>query len=404
MKTLSRLALIITVITSLLAVLPGCERLGSGVTTTKPADTKLAPYKIGAVFAVTGNNSPLGTPEKQTVEMLVEDINAKGGINGHPLEAVIYDTQSDTTQCVTLVKKLIEQDQVLAIIGPSSSGESLAILDTITKAEIPLISCAASSQITSPVADRKWIFKTAQSDILAVQQILYYLQKTGVRKVGLLCDSAGFGQTGHTVLLDEVPKAGITIVADEKFNTNDADMTTQLTKIKAAGAETVICWGTNPGPAVVAKNMKQLNMTIPLVNSHGIANQAFIDLAGDAANGVVFPAGKLLVANQLAASELQRDILISYRDEFEKKYGVNTAVPYGGHAYDAVQMLYAALKEAGPDKALIRNYLETKITRFPAIGGVFYYSVNDHAGLDKDAFVMIKIVDGKWTWFWSWMQ
>ncbi|MEW6034068.1 MAG: ABC transporter substrate-binding protein [Chloroflexota bacterium] len=391
-KRIGRIVSVTLMVVLVALVVTGCTKAQPTVTALKE------PYKVGAVFAVTGFNSPLGTPEKQTVEMMVEQINAKGGVNGHKLEVIVYDTQSDTTECVTLVKKLIEQDNVLAIIGPSSSGESLALVDTVTKAQIPLVSAAASAKIVEPVNERYWVFKTPQSDVLAIGEIADYLNKTGVKKVALLTDSAGFGATGRDALVALLPNSGVTVVADEKFGTKDTDMTAQLTKIRGTDAQAIIVWGTNPGPALIAKNAKELGLTIPMINSHGIANKAFIELAGDAANGVIFPAGKLLVAEQLADSDPQKAVLVNYKRDFETKYGAGTANTFGGHAYDALMMVVEALKVVGPDKAKIRDYIENNVKNFAGTGGVFNMSPQDHNGLGKVAFVMIKIADGKWTW------
>ncbi len=415
MKRLIRLGLVLVLIATVAASSFGCGGTGSGSPSNspsaKPTGSTAAspsaspsaaakePYKIGAVFAESGNNSPLGTPEKQTAEMMAAQINAAGGINGHPLELIAYDTKSETTECVTLVKKLIEQDKVLAIIGPSSTGESMAILDTVTKAGIPLVSCAASAQITDfSLGDRKWVFKTPQSDVLAINEIMDYLNKNSIKNVALLTDSAGYGQTGRTALVDVLPKNGFNIVADEKFGTTDTDMTTQLTKIKGTDAKAVICWGTNPGPAMVARGMKQLEMTLPLINSHGIANLKFIELAGEAANGVIFPAGKLLVADQLADTDPQKTVLVQYKKDFEAKYGAGKTDTFGGHAYDALNIVVKALTAVGGDKAKIRDYIEGSVKDLPGTGGMFNMSATDHNGLSKGAFVMIKIVDQKWTW------
>jgi len=388
-------ALIVALIVAVVAIgATGCATQQQASPT--PAQSPLAPYKVGAVFAVTGFNSPLGTPEQQTVEMLENQINAAGGINGHPLDVVVYDTASDTPTCVTLVKRLLDQDKVVAVIGPSSTGESLALLDTVKAANTTLVSCAASATIVQPV--NYWVFKTPQSDILAIKEIITYLHTLGINKVGLITDAAGFGKTGRDALLVELPKGNITIVADEKFETTATDMTVQMTKIGGTDAQAVICWGTNPGPAIVAKNMKDLNMTIPLIQSHGIANMKFIELAGAAANGVVFPAGKLLVAEQLSASDPQRALLVKYKQDFEAAYGNGTANTFGGHAYDALIMVVDALEAVGPDKAAIRGYIENDIVNWPGTGGVFNMSPQDHNGLGPGAFVMIKIVDGKWTW------
>ncbi|MFH0847760.1 MAG: ABC transporter substrate-binding protein [Chloroflexota bacterium] len=387
-KTLLKLALLLTVVAVVVLGVTGC--------TTKPKES----YKVGAVFAVTGFNAPLGTPEKQTVEMMVEQINARGGINGHPLEVIVYDTTSVTDECVKLTKRLIEQDKVLAVIGPTATGESLAIIDTMTKAETPLVSCAASATIVKSADGTvpKWVFKTPQSDVLAINEITEYLSGQGINKVALLTDAGGFGKTGLAALEVELPKVNFNIVAKESFGTADTDMTTQLTKIKGTDAQAIIVWGTNPGPALIAKNAKQLNMTLPIINSHGIANMDFITLAEDAANGIIFPAGKLLVAEQLSDSDPQKALLVQYKKDFEAKYGAGTTNTFGGHAYDALTMVVEALNKVGPDKAKMRDYIENNIKNFPGTGGVFNMSPTDHNGLSKGAFVMIKIVDGKWTW------
>lgn len=406
MKRLLSSVLSLGLVASLAIGAAGC---GSPTPTPTPTPTPSAsptpsptvaatPYKIGAIFSVSGANSPLGTPEKQTVDMMVEQINAKGGINGHPLQAIIYDDNSDATQAVTLAKKLIEQDNVLAIIGPSGSGPSVAIVDTVMKAGIPLITCAASDAITKPVENRSWVFSTPQLSSLAVDKIVEYLTTAGIKKVAFLTDSNTFGATGRDALLAALPKVSITVSADEKYNTADTDMTAQLTKIKATDAQAVICWGTNPGPAIIAKNMKQLAITLPLINSHGIANLAFITLAGDAANGVIFPAGKLLVADQLADTDTQKAVLLQYKKDFEAKYGAGNANTFGGHAYDALTMVVKALGSVGADKAKIRDYIENNIKNLALTSGVFTMSPTDHNGLTKDAFVMIKIADQKWTW------
>lgn len=350
-------------------------------------------YKIGALFAVTGFNSPLGTPEKETAKMLEERINSKGGVKGKKLEVVVYDTESDETKAVTLGKKLIEQDKVIAIIGPSSTGESLALVDTVQKAQIPMISVAASARITDP--KNSWVFKTPQSDSLAVAEIYDYLKARGLANVAFLTASGGFGTTGKAALEAAAPAAGIKIVTAETFGDTDTDMTVQLTKIKGTNAQALIVWGTNPGPALIAKNAKQLGLTIPIFNSHGIANEKFLELAGDAANGIIFPAGKLLVAEGLPASDPQKSVLVSYASDFKAKYGKN-ADTFGGHAYDGLMMVVQALEKVGPDKAKIRDELES-LKGFVGTGGVFNMSPQDHNGLSKGAFVMIKVVNGKWT-------
>lgn len=355
----------------------------------QPADT----YKVGALFAVTGFNSPLGTPEKETAKMLEEQINGKGGIGGKKIEVIAYDTESDETKAVTLAKKLIEQDKVLAIIGPSSTGESMALIDTVEKAQVPLVSAAASGQIVQPV--KKWVFKSPQSDSLAVAELYEYLKTKGLTNVALLTSSGGFGTTGKAALEAVASQSGIKIVIAESFADKDTDMTVQLTKIRGTDAKAVIVWGTNPAPALISKNAKQLGLTIPIFNSHGIANEKFLELAGDAAEGVVFPAGKLLVADTLPESDPQKKVLLDYSRDFKAKYN-KAADTFGGHAYDSLTMVTRALEKVGPDKAKIRDEIENT-KGFVGTGGVFNMSPQDHNGLAKGAFAMIRIAGGKWT-------
>ena len=371
-------------------------------------------YKIGAIFASTGPASMLGLPEKNTVEMLAEALNADGGIkirvqeNGGwvdrsiPVEVIMYDTEADPTKTVTATKKLIESDQVDVIIGPTTSGTSLAIVDIVEEAKVPLISCAASVKIVVPV--KPYVFKTPQTDVMAVEKIYTKLKAAGIKKVAILTVSNGFGDSGRVQLQNFSKAYGLSIVADERYGGKDTDMSAQLTKIKGTDAEVIICWGTNPGPAVVAKNRKQLGITIPLYNSHGVASPKFIELAGAGAEGTYLPAGKLIVVDELMDSDPQKAVLAKYKAEYEGRFGDGTVNTFGGHAYDAFMIAVMAIenatkmgdREAGMvSRDTIRDEIE-KITNFVGTGGVFNFSASDHNGLTKDGFVMVEISGGDW--------
>jgi len=352
-----------------------------------------APYKIGGIFSITGRTSFLGEPERNSMELLAKQINERGGINGHPIELIIYDTEGDATKAVLNTSKLIEKDNVLAIVGPSLSGTTLAVVPMVEKAHVPLISCAASVKITTPV--KKWVFKTPQTDVMAVAKIYEYMKGQGNQRVAILTVSNAFGDSGKQQLLQQAPGYGFEIVADERFGPQDTDMTPQLTKIRTLKPEAIICWGTNPGPAVIAKNMRQLGIDIPLYQSHGVASRKFIELAGDAANGIILPTGKILVAKNLPDSDPQKSTLLNYIADYEAEYKVAVS-GFGGYAYDGLQILTRALEKAGDDRAKIRDEIE-RITGHVGVSGVFRFSPEDHNGLNKEeAFVMVKIVDGDW--------
>ncbi|GLI34019.1 ABC transporter substrate-binding protein [Desulforhabdus amnigena] len=349
-------------------------------------------YKIGGIFSITGPSSFLGDPEKKSLEMVVDKINAEGGIDGHMLEAVIYDTEGDPGKAVLAVNKLISKDNVLAIIGPSLTPTTLAVVPIVEKSQVPLISCAAGIKITEPV--KPWVFKTAQSDVLAVAAIYEHMKKHGIKKVGIITVENAFGESGKEQLLAQAPKFGLEIVQQESFGAKDTDMTPQLTKLRSAQPDAVICWGTNPGPAVVAKNARQMNLNMPLYQSHGVASPKFIELAGDAADGILLPTGKILVAQQLPETDPQKAVLLDYINTFEKRFEMPVS-GFGGYAYDAMHLLADALKGTEGDKQKIRDALE-KITGKIGVTGVFNFTAQDHNGLGSDAFVMVKIEKGTW--------
>lgn len=350
------------------------------------------PYKIGGIFSVTGPASFLGDPEKKSLEMVIKNINAQGGIDGRMLEGIIYDTEGDPSKAVMAVSKLINKDQVLAIIGPSRTPTSLAVLPFAEKAGIPLISCAAGVQITQPV--KPWVFKTAQSDVLAVAALYAYMQKQDIKKIALLTVSNAFGESGKQQLETQASDYGLTVVRAETFGAKDTDMTAQLAKIRTAEPDALVCWGTNPGPAVVAKNVKQLNMTQPLFQSHGVASPKFIELAGDAAEGIILPTGKILVTDLLPDNDPQKKVLEQYAEQFQADYQMPVS-GFGGYAYDAMHILAQAMKGSNGDREKIRSAIEN-LQGHVGVSGVFNFSPQEHNGLDAGAFVMVQIKNGKW--------
>jgi len=324
--------------------------------------------------------------------MIVEEINKEGGIDGHPIELIVYDTTGEETTTVMHMRKLVDKDQVLAVAGPSRSGPSLAIASIAEESEVPLVSCAASVRISQPV--KKWVFQTPQTDVMAVEKIVEYLKNKNFTKVGIISVSNGFGKSGKAALEAILPENGIQIVANEVYNPKPADLKPQIKNLESASPEAIICWGTNPGPATLARNMQEMGVKTPLIMSHGVASKKFIELAGSAAEGIVLPAGKLLVAEQLPGSDPQKPLLLEYTEEYEAEYNEPVST-FGGHGWDAIQQILLAIAEAGPDRAKIRDALENQ-TKFKGIGGVFNRSPEDHNGLNKDAFVLVEIQDGTW--------
>ena len=351
-------------------------------------------YKIGAILAVTGPASFLGGPEARTLEMLVDQTNAAGGINGKEIELIIKDSGGNPEKAISFAKQLIEEEQVLAVVGPATSGETLKIKKIFEQAETTLVSCAAAELIVNPVA--RYVFKTPQKDSFAAQKIFQTMKDMGISKIAVLVGNTGFGKAGKAQLLKIAPEMGIEIVEAEVYDKQSKDLSAVVAKIKAnKDVQAVVNWSIVPAQAIVAKNMRQAGWDVPLFQSHGFGNIKYVEAAGAAAEGIVFPCGRLLVADQLPDGHPQKALLVKYIADYEKKYQ-ETASAFGGYAYDAFIILKSAMTKAGMDRAKIRDEIE-KIQNLPGTSGIFSFSPQDHNGLDIDSFEMITVKDGKFV-------
>ena len=360
-----------------------------------PALAQAKTIKVGAILAETGGASFLGGPEARTVRMLVEKINAAGGVNGDTIELIIKDSAGTPEKAISFAKQLIEEEKVLAILGPSTSGETMSIKQICEDGKTILLSCAAAEVIVNPVG--RYVFKTPQKDSDAVKKIYMAMQKMGVAKIAVLSDNTGFGKAGKEQLEAIAPEFAIQIVANEVYDKGATDLSAVVTKIKAdKNVQAVVNWSIVPAQAIVAKNIRQAGWDVPIFQSHGFGNIKYVEAAGVAAEGIIFPAGRLLVADTLSADHPQKSVLVQYRDEYEAKFQ-EPASTFGGHGYDAIMILVNAMKAAGSnDSEKVRDAIEN-MKGFVGTGGVFNFSAADHNGLDIDSFAMLTVKDGKFV-------
>jgi branched-chain amino acid transport system substrate-binding protein len=360
---------------------------------TAPAAAS-TPVKFGAILAVTGPASFLGAPESKTLEMLVEETNAAGGIAGHPVELIVKDSQGSPEKAISFAKQLIEEDRVLAIIGPSTRGESMSIKGICEEGKTILLSCAAAETIVDPVAS--YVFKTPQKDSYAAIWIYKTMQQMGITRVAVLASNTGFGQGGKAQLEKYAPEYGIEIAIAEVYDREATDLTGVLTKVKARNVQAVVNWSIEPAQSIIAKNMRQIGMTIPLFQSHGFGNIKYVEAAGEAAEGIIFPCGRLLVADVLQAGQPQKQLLEKYKHDYESRYGEEVST-FGGHAYDAFLILQEAIKKAGStDSPKVRDAIEA-IHGLVGTAGIFNMSPTDHNGLDLDSFDMLTVKNGRFV-------
>jgi len=356
---------------------------------------KSEPIKIGAIFSVTGPASFLGAPEEKTVQMLVDKFNAEGGVLGRKIEVIVKDSGGNPEKAKSFAKQLIEEEKVLAIIGPSTSGETMAIKDLCEESKMVLVSCAAAEVIVNPVA--KYVFKTPQKDSQAVTWIYNTMKEKGITKIAVVSSNDGFGNAGKKQLEDLAKEQGIEILANEVYDKQATDLTDVLTKVKGtAGVQAVVNWSIVPAQSIVAKNMKQIGLNVPLFQSHGFGNPKYAQQAGVAAEGTLFPAGRLLIVDELADNHPQKKLLAEYKKNYEARYKEDVST-FGGHAYDALLVVVEGIRKAGStDRDKVRDAIEN-LKGLAGTAGIFNFSPEDHTGLALDAFDMLTVKDGKFT-------
>lgn len=354
-----------------------------------------APIKIGAIFSVTGGASFLGAPEAKTVQMMMDKYNASGGVLGRKLQLVLKDSAGSPEKAVSFAKQLIEEEKVLAILGPSTSGETMQIKALCEENQMILVSCAAAEVIVNPVA--KYVFKSPQKDSQAITWIFRAMKQRGIRRIAVLNSNDGFGQAGKKQLEDMAKTDGMEVVAKEEYDKQATDLTDVVTKIKGTpGVQAVVNWSIVPAQSILAKNMKQLGLAVPLFQSHGFGNRKYIEQAGVAAEGILFPASRILVADQLPDSHPQKQLLVTFKKDYETAFKED-ASSFGGYAYDALLIVIEGLKKAGStDRARVRDAIEN-LTGLVGTAGVFHFSPTDHTGLDLTAFEMLTVKDGKFA-------
>lgn len=354
-------------------------------------ESEEGPIKVGAILDITGVGASLGIPERQTLELLAEQVADEGGIDGREVELIIEDNQSTEDGAARAMNTLVSQEQVDIILGASRTGPSLAMRPTAESSKLPMISLAANQAI---VDGSEWVFKTAQNDRVVIERMIGYMEEQGYTTIGLARDASAFGE-GVQEMMDEIgADAGISVVATEKFAPDATDFTAQMVNIRDAGADVNVIWGIPPAAALAQQAYTQLGITTPVMQSHGIGNQVFLDTAAESADGLVAPLGRLVVAEQLPDDDPQKEIITQFIADYEEKYDEGPST-FSGHAYDAWVLAMDAFREVGTDKQAVRDHLE-QVEEFVGISGTFTMTAEDHSGLSKEALVLVTVENSEW--------
>jgi branched-chain amino acid transport system substrate-binding protein len=357
-----------------------------------------AQVKIGVTLSATGPAASLGIPEKNTIALLPKEIGGKS------VQYIVLDDASDTSKAVQNTHKLIDEDHVDAIIGSSVTPNSLAMLDVVAQGKTPMISLAASAAIVQPMDDkRKWAFKPPQNDSLMADAIASYMEKHGVKTVGFIGFTDAYGDSWLKEFNAAAAKHNLKVVATERYNRTDSSVTGQALKLMSANPDAVLIAGSGTPSALPATTLKDRGYKGKIYQTHGVANNDFLRVCGKDCEGELLPAGPILVADQLPDSNPVKKSALAYKAAYEKAYGAGSVATFGGHAWDAGQMLQAAipvaLKSAQPGteqfRSALRDALEN-IKDLPVSHGIMNTTPTDHNGLDNRARVIVEVVDGKW--------
>jgi len=354
-----------------------------------------APIRIGAFLAVTGDGAYVGAPQLATLQLYVELINKQGGLLGRPLELVYYDVGIDTKTAQTAVHRLIEIDGVDVIIGGSTTGAAMAILPQIEQAQIPFIALAESGALTNPV--RPWVFKASPTDRIACAKILQDMQRRGISKIALITGDSGFAMSMKEQCASMTEHYGLTIVGSQMYPSQTRRVVEPLQRLAGlADAQAVLALDFGSAPPYLVQAYRKAGFKVPLYQTQAQVGDDYLDLAGDAAEGVRMPVPLLTVAAELPDSDPNRRILRAYIDAYKRKWDI---VPnfYGAYAHDALLIAVAAVARAGSvDRAAVRDAIEGT-DGFVGAGGTYRLSAQDHMGLDLSSFRMAEIRNGTWV-------
>jgi branched-chain amino acid transport system substrate-binding protein len=375
-------------------------RLFAGLATLLVSALAHADINVGVTISATGPAASLGIPEKNSVAMMPKSIG------GQKINYIVLDDASDTTAAVANTRKLITESKVDIILGSTVTPNSLAMVDVAAEAQTPMISIAASARIVEPMdAKRKWVFKTPQNDIMMSLAIAEHMSKTGVKTVGFIGFSDAYGEGWFQEFTKAAALKGLNVVANERYARTDTSVTGQTLKIISARPDAVLVAGSGTPAALPQKALRERGYTGKMYQTHGVANADFLRVGGKDVEGTFLPAGPVLVADQLPASNPVRKAALAYVAAYEAIYGKGSVSTFGAHAWDAgllmTTALPIALKKAQPGtpefRAALRDAIEG-LQEVPGTHGIFSLSPTDHLGLDQRARVMVKIENGTWKY------
>jgi len=352
--------------------------------------------KVGLMVSATGPTSAIGIPQKNTGDLLPRKVGDT------TIEYVQLEDGGDSTRAVQNIKKLIQENNIDALIGPSTTPNALAILDFIAEAKVPMMATVGTSSVVEPLdAKKRWVFKTTQNDDLIASALLAHMTKNGVKTIGFIGFNDPYGENWYKVFVPMAEKAGIRIVANERYARNDQSTTGQVLKLMAAKPDAVLIAAVG-GPAVLPQaTLFDQGYKGRIYQTHAVATEDFIKLGKEKVEGTVLAAGPMLVIDEIPATNPTRKVALAYIAAYEKQFG-NKPATFGANTWDGgillEQAIPVALKAGKPGTEAFRSALRDAVEKEREVvgtQGVFNMSATNHNGMDDRARVLVIVKDGR---------
>ena len=355
-----------------------------------------AQIKVGLMVSATGPTSAIGIPQKNTGDILPRKIGDA------TIEYISLEDGGDTTRAVQNAKKLLQENNIDAVIGPSTTPNALAILDLIADAKVPLLATVGTSSVVEPLdAKRRWVYKTTQNDDLIASALLKHMLKSGVKTVGFIGFNDPYGENWLKVFSALAEKSGIKVVATERYNRTYSSVTGQTLKLIATRPDAILIAAVG-GPAVLPQaTLRDQGYKGPIYQTHAVATDDFIKLGKEKVEGTILAAGPMLVIDEIPDSNPTRKVAQNYIAAYQRHFGTTPAT-FGANTWDAGLLLEraipVALKSAKPGteafRAALRDALEQE-REVVGCQGDFNMSPTNHNGMDERARVLVTVKDGK---------
>lgn len=369
----------------------------AALSVSKVAFSRSGEVRVGFLAATSGPAAFLGVSEKQTFDLMVDQLNAAGGVNGRKIVPFSYDTEGNSTIAAQQFRRLAESDNVDVVIGPSTTGESLVLRTIAEELKLPMITMTGTESIVVPPTP--YVFKTAPTDRQVSIHMLQFAKKKGWNNVGIFTSADGFGQAGATHLKANAEKLGVKITLAEEFGPRDTDMTPQVLRMRRANIDAMLIWSVNPGPTIILRNAEAAGFKQPIINSFGVASPQLLEQAGRSAENTYVSTMRLLVPDQLPASDPLAAVVSRIAKDYRERFN-QPVTTFIGNAHDAVKLVELAIKKVNgtPSRAAIAYAIKSGI-QFPGCNGMMDYNANNHGGQDGkvDPVIMVQIKNGKFV-------